>query len=475
VNLKPFRIGDPESLEAVSAFVTLASQGIECLEPDGAAALLGLLSEVPGLFMSNPLGLVGSVKRVQKIKSGLWEEAKRSIYQLHVIAPFLDRNQVYDPICGYQMFAGKARVMAELNYAICRGFTPQEWVYDVIDPYIQKRPQDWIVPSFPVIYPLGGLPAIAAASVPAPVAVPEPVAATPIPYPAPPPARVGSSTLAALQELAAKKPEAVQPTLAEQPQVISAQPVDPVEEMEAEMKEPDLYSDRPVPSLSLQSPTKFLSVASVVQADPVPLALVHGPSGAGKTRFSARVAGDFLEAWVEADGDLPASVCVVTLEDGAPYPSGCDIVRVKGDQVQNPVTLLAYRARVREGVPTLLIVDDLAEVIRCGAILDLVKDVVVSTSSRTGGNHGLLVATTTIPHGSVVSLRSLPYYALINTDDHNVALLKQAQNKSLAPASKIPDGLGGRIVGHKGEWYALCDGEPPIAKAQSNQQITIDW
>jgi hypothetical protein len=148
----PFVIDDPQRLRDLAEFRELAlSQLRDCI-PQEAAALFDVAGKIPGAFKRHGLKAVSAITDGLKQRQVSHTKSQLAISRKDCIAPYLDED--LGQLSLYEEFVGKGRVLSELQYAICHGLIVGDAGLKYANPYINHRPQDWIVGTTPSLYPL---------------------------------------------------------------------------------------------------------------------------------------------------------------------------------------------------------------------------------------------------------------------------------------------------------------------------------
>jgi hypothetical protein len=148
----PFIIDNPQSLRDLSDFRDLALEQIRDCIPQEAAALFDIAKRVPGIFKKHGLKSVDVLLSVVDQRQLIHTKSQLAISRKDCIAPYLDED--LGQLSLYEEFVGKGRVLSELQYAICHGLIVGDAGLKYANPYINHRPQDWIVGTTPSLYPL---------------------------------------------------------------------------------------------------------------------------------------------------------------------------------------------------------------------------------------------------------------------------------------------------------------------------------
>jgi hypothetical protein len=148
----PFIIDNPQSLRDLSDFRDLALEQLRDCIPQEAAALFDIAKRVPGIFKKHGLKSVDVLLSVVDQRQLIHTKSQLAISRKDCIAPYLDED--LGQLSLYEEFVGKARVLSELQYAICHGLVVGDYGLKYANPYINHRPQDWIVGTTPTLYPL---------------------------------------------------------------------------------------------------------------------------------------------------------------------------------------------------------------------------------------------------------------------------------------------------------------------------------
>jgi hypothetical protein len=148
----PFVIDDPQRLRDLAEFRELAlSQLRDCI-PQEAAALFDVAGKIPGAFKRHGLKAVSAITDGLKQRQVSHTKSQLAISRKDCIAPYLDED--LGQLSLYEEFVGKGRVLSELQYAICHGLIVGDAGLKYANPYVNHRPQDWIVGTTPSLYPL---------------------------------------------------------------------------------------------------------------------------------------------------------------------------------------------------------------------------------------------------------------------------------------------------------------------------------
>jgi hypothetical protein len=148
----PFIIDNPQSLRDLSDFRDLALEQIRDCIPQEAAALFDIAKRVPGIFKKHGLKSVDVLLSVVDQRQLIHTKSQLAISRKDCIAPYLDED--LGQLSLYEEFVGKGRVLSELQYAICHGLIVGDAGLKYANPYVNHRPQDWIVGTTPSLYPL---------------------------------------------------------------------------------------------------------------------------------------------------------------------------------------------------------------------------------------------------------------------------------------------------------------------------------
>jgi hypothetical protein len=148
----PFAIDDPQRLRDLAEFRELALGQLRDCIPQEAAALFDVAGKIPGAFKRHGLKAVSAITDGLKQRQASHTKSQLAISRKDCISPYLDED--LGQLSLYEEFVGKARVLSELQYAICHGLIIGDAGLKYANPYINHRPQDWIVGTTPTLYPL---------------------------------------------------------------------------------------------------------------------------------------------------------------------------------------------------------------------------------------------------------------------------------------------------------------------------------
>jgi hypothetical protein len=154
--IQPFTIGDVMALSHLEEFRQIALEGLYDCVPNEVEGLFKLTTQTAAMFMRNnpakvPSLIMGSLKADQDKQ----RQSESAIIHLDMVAPYLSNIPgTLGALNMYEEFVGKGRVLSELQYAICHGLIIGDAGLKYANPYINHRPQDWIVGTTPTLYPL---------------------------------------------------------------------------------------------------------------------------------------------------------------------------------------------------------------------------------------------------------------------------------------------------------------------------------
>jgi len=149
-----YQMDDVESEGFMKVWREFALAQISDCSPRDVAALFDLGRRLPGMFMKHHAGVFGKAAEFVEQQKKLHIAAIHAVTTRDLIAPFLTKDQLTDPLDGYAQFVGMPRVESEINYAYCSGLNIHPEALEFAKIWINKIPSRWMKGASPTLYPL---------------------------------------------------------------------------------------------------------------------------------------------------------------------------------------------------------------------------------------------------------------------------------------------------------------------------------
>jgi hypothetical protein len=149
-----YQMDDVESEGLMKVWREFALAQISDCSPRDVAALFDLGKRLPGMFLKHHVGVFGQAANFVEQQKQLHVAAIHAVTTRDLIAPFLTKDQITDPLDGYAQFVGMPRVESEINYAYCSGLNIHPEALDFARIWINKIPSRWMKGASRTLYPL---------------------------------------------------------------------------------------------------------------------------------------------------------------------------------------------------------------------------------------------------------------------------------------------------------------------------------
>jgi hypothetical protein len=149
-----YQMDDVESEGLMKVWREFALAQISDCSPRDVAALFDLGKRLPGMFLKHHVGVFGQAANFVEQQKQLHVAAIHAVTTRDLIAPFLTKDQLTDPLDGYAQFVGMPRVESEINYAYCSGLNIHPEALEFARIWINKIPSRWMKGASRTLYPL---------------------------------------------------------------------------------------------------------------------------------------------------------------------------------------------------------------------------------------------------------------------------------------------------------------------------------
>jgi hypothetical protein len=149
-----YQMDDVESEGLMKVWREFALAQISDCSPRDVAALFDLGKRLPGMFLKHHVGVFGKAAEFVEQQKQLHVAAIHAVTTRDLIAPFLTKDQLTDPLDGYAQFVGMPRVESEINYAYCSGLNIHPEALEFARIWINKIPSRWMKGASRTLYPL---------------------------------------------------------------------------------------------------------------------------------------------------------------------------------------------------------------------------------------------------------------------------------------------------------------------------------
>ena len=139
-----YQLDDVESEGLMKVWREFALAQISDCPPRDVAALFDLGKRLPGMFLKHHVGVFGKAAEFVEQQKQLHVAAMHAVTTRDLIAPFLTKDQLTDPLDGYAQFVGVPRIESEINYAYCSGLNIHPEALEFARIWINKIPSRWM-------------------------------------------------------------------------------------------------------------------------------------------------------------------------------------------------------------------------------------------------------------------------------------------------------------------------------------------